>query len=261
MSSLTAWMLCTWIRTSYFDLFDTCRVLVCSHFWRLLIVEATLVHHVICTVRVLIRVSELVINVSVWSSSTLRNSLITGHSYVSEWLRHITWRNLLIWFTCCIIWICQKVSMMTALSTWHLSWHHGSCILVCNGVLSSLHFLILDEIFMSSRSMLDIRIVSAVARRLNLILQLFVAHSNHWSWSIISILLTWSSRGSRSIPISLSTDKHNIALIYSSVVWGAMRSLFVISSELSPTNRSFIRISNSTNRVSTYVLRRLSECE
>ena len=259
MSSLTAWMLSTCIRTSYFYLFDTCRV--CSHFWRLLIVETTLVHHVVCTIRVLIRVSEFIIDISVWSSSTLRNSWIIGHSYVSEWLRHITVRNILCWFTCSIIWISQKVSMMTALSTWHLSWHHGCCILVCNCVLSSLHFLILDEIFMSSRSMLDIWIVSAVARRLNLILQLFVAHCDHWSWSISSILLTWSSRGSRCIPISLSTDKNNIALVYSCIVWGAMWSLFVISSELSPAYWSLITIWNSTNWISTNVLRRLSECE
>lgn len=192
--------------------------------------ETSLVHHVICAIWVLIRVSQLVIDISIRSSCTLWNSWSIGHPYVSEWLRHISlrmgcWR----WFTCIIIWISQKVSMMAAtLSACHLSWHHRGGILVLNGMFSSLHFLIFNEIFMSPRSMMDIWIISSMVRWLNLILQLFIAHRNHWSWSIITILLT--SRNIWRISISLTTNEHNIALIDSCVVWGAMRSLFVISS-------------------------------
>ena len=54
----------------------------------------------------------------------------------------------------------QEVSMVSIV---HVARHHCRGILISDGILSSLHLLFFDEFIVSTRAVLDIRIIAVVA--------------------------------------------------------------------------------------------------
>ena len=120
LASVIARMISAWGRTCDFNLFYSCWI-ASSNLWRLLIVEASLIHHIIIwSIGILIRISKFVVYTSI-GSTILSGSVC--NSYVSEWLRHTSMGNITCRFTSIIVRICQKVSVVTtSLSTGHLSW-------------------------------------------------------------------------------------------------------------------------------------------
>lgn len=230
-----------WIRVD-FKLFHTTWA---TNFWWLLIMEAG-AHHLIIAyelVRALIWVSHFVIDIWITLWICGRNL-----AYISIRL----WHSSHVWNTTndvsritCFIAACKVVSMI--LRAW---WYHCRCsILISDSMFGSLTFLVLYEVIMSSLTVVCVGVVPSMLI-LHLLRQLFVADSNHWSLCICylsSFLL---------LLLAIRSNKHDIALIYTSIIWAAVRSLFIASPQACSTS-----IIESTNWVSTHVLIGWSEVE
>lgn len=220
--------------TTQFNLFYSSMV-ISTYFGRLLMLET------IFMIWTLIRVSELIINMRlllrVWRVSRMRS---TNASSVSVALRQIINRQLLSIFV-------DVVSAMI----WHSLIHHGCRILISDCTFSREHLLVLEELFVTPSSMLGIRIVTGMRTRVS---HLLAAHGDHLALDVVSLIR-------RALIRTVWSNKDNIALIDSSIVWAAMRSLLVISSEI---GASCIVLPYRSNGIAAYVLwrmRRLGKAE
>ena len=220
--------------TTQFNLFYSCVISI-ANVGRLLMLET------IFMVWTLIRVSELIINVSLllcWVSRIMRS---TNASSISVALRQIINRDLLSIF----------VDVVSAV-VWHTLIHHGCRILISDCTFSREHLLVLQELFVTPGSMLGIRIVTSMRTRLS---HLLAAHGNHLALHVVSGIRR------ASLIRTVWSYKHNITLIDASIIWAAMRSLLVISSQICA---SCIVLTYRSNGIAAYVLwwmRRLCKAE
>jgi len=125
------------------------------------------------------------------------------------------------------------------------SYHCWRSILICDSNFSCLTLLVLNEFIMSSSSMVSIWVISCMLIW-HLLWQLLVANGNHWPLTIIhctnlSLMLLNC--------LSIGSNKHDITLVYSSIIWATVRSLLIASPKASTTS-----IIKSTNWVSTHIL-------
>ena len=127
-------------------------------------------------------------------------------------------------------------------SSYTNSLQHRVSVLVCNSIFCHLKFLIFNEISVSSVHLHVWAIVSTM--RVYLLCILFSVSLNQF---LIFVTLSFHS-----------SNENDIALVDSSIIWAAMRSLFVISSICLRGRISFILYSNW---ISTHILRRLIEIE
>ena len=184
--------------------------------WCFWIVEAATRHHFWTHILIwtLIRISKLIIYATLICRSIINTTVRA--SDIPVWLWHCghptdSTYHISSRFPSFIA-ACQIISMMRIIVD------HGWSIFISNSIFSRLHFLIFDEIIMSSLDrvcMMWVLVSSMTLMILKLLLQLLIANSNHRTRSI-SLVGTYALALrclSSCLRLSVRTYKNNITLI------------------------------------------------